>query len=130
MVEHFIGRHRIRFEPPDLVFVINDGEISRDQATELIGRVQVFAEGKDRVFLMFDLERSGHIEPAARKIVVDSFGRMRVGGIAMFGASFTHRVIASLMMKATGIFFSSPLDVHFFASEADARAWIDERRRG
>jgi hypothetical protein len=126
----FIGKHRFQLEPPDLVFITNDGDISVEEATQIAGRVEAFAEGKDLVLILFNVERAtNHISPEARKIVVNRIGKLPVGGIAMFGATFSQRVIATLMGKAMLLLYPSAPVVRFFPSEAAARAWLNERRR-
>jgi hypothetical protein len=128
MLDELIGRHRIRIEPPDLCFVTNNGDISIEDAAALMSRVGAVAGVNRRVFLLFDVTRSGNMAPEARKAVVDTLGKLPVGGIAIFGATFTIRVVATLILKAIGIIYPSAPAAHFFSSEAEARAWLSERR--
>ncbi|HLM72483.1 MAG TPA: STAS/SEC14 domain-containing protein [Polyangiaceae bacterium] len=128
MLDELIGRHRIRLEPPDLCFVTNDGDISVEDATAIMSRIRDFAGGKRRVFLLFDGTRSGNMAPEARKAVVDTVGKLPIGGIAIFGATFTNRVVATLILKAIGIIYPAAPAANFFLSEAEARAWLSERR--
>jgi hypothetical protein len=128
MREELIGQHHIRFEPPDVLFVTNNGNLSVEDASGLVGRFEGFAEGKTRVLLLFNVERAGNMAPEARKIVVNALGRIPIGGIAIFGATFTSRVVSTLIVKAVEIIYPSAPAIHFFPSEAGARAWLNERR--
>ncbi len=129
VLEEVIGRHRIRLEPPDLFAIVNDGDISEADASRLMNRLVDFAGGKERVLLLIDVERSGQMAPAARSIVVNCVGRLPVAGIAIVGATFSTRVAATLMTKALGLLYPSATVTRFFASEAEARAWLGERRQ-
>ena len=129
MVEEPVGRHWVLFEPPDLCVIRPVGDLSVEEVSEIMSRVGAFAAGKQRVLLMFNVERSGDMAPAARKIAMDATSRLPVAGIALFGASFAIRVAATLMAKAARILYPSSAPVpRFFASEAEARAWLNGRR--
>jgi hypothetical protein len=128
MVEEEIGKHRIRIEPPDLFVVTHDGDISFQEAAAIMHRLEAFTAGKDRVFLLLDVRRAGNMPPEARKGIVGTMGRLPVGGVAIFGATFSIRVAATLMAKAASLLHPSAPAASFFASEADARAWLDDRR--
>ena len=129
MNEEVIGRHRLRLEPPDLFIVINDASVSFEDAAALMERLEAFAKGKDCVLMLFDVTRASDIAPEARKLVVASLGKLPIAGVAMFGASFSVRVVSTLMTKAASLLYPSAPTACFFATEADARAWIGERRR-
>ena len=88
------------------------------------------AHDKPYIFLLMDHSRARSISPEARKLAVDGTKDLRVAGAASFGASFTVRVVASLLARAHTIFRKETGQVlHFFRDEAEARAWIAERRR-
>jgi hypothetical protein len=80
------------------------------------------------VSLLFNVERSGLMAPEARKAVVNTLGKLPLGGVAIYGASFTIRVVATLILKAIGLIYPSAPAAHFFQTEAEARAWLSERR--
>ena len=129
VLEEVIGRHRIRLEPPDLFAIVNDGDISEADVSRLMNRLVDFAGGKERVLLLMDVERSGQMAPPARSIAVNSLGRLPIAGIAIVGATFSIRVAATLMAKALALLYPSAPATRFFASEAEARAWLGERRQ-
>jgi hypothetical protein len=54
--------------------------------------------------------------------------RIPIGGLAIFGATFTNRVVSTLIVKAVEIIYPSAPAIHFFPSEEGARAWLNERR--
>lgn len=81
------------------------------------------------MFGLIDMSRVGTISPEARLIARAEAGHLPLRGTAVFGASFHHRVIALLANKAATLLKKDHQPIAFFATEAEARAWIDERRR-
>lgn len=124
-----IGKHRLRLEPPDIMFVTNDGDVSAEEATAISAQLEAFAQGKDLLLVLFNVERGKSVAPQARKEIVDSMSRLPVGGVAMVGAAFSQRVLATLMSKAMLLLHPAAPPLRFFSTEAEARAWLSERRR-
>jgi hypothetical protein len=88
------------------------------------------ADGKPRVFLLMDHSNVDSISAEARKVALEATQDLRIAGGASFGASFTVRVLVSLLARAHSIFWGEDAKViRFFRTEAEARAWIEERRR-
>lgn len=80
--------------------------------------------------VLLDLSRTSSISAQARKAAVKERGEMPVRASAAFGGSFGIRILATLVIKASAVFF--PKHEHtfrFFDSEDEARAWLEQRRR-
>lgn len=124
------GGSFIRFEPPDTCFVVFVGDVDASLMRAMNEELWRAAHDKPYIFLLQDHSRAGPMSPEARKLAVDGTRNLRVAGAASFGASFTMRVILSLLARAHTLFRKETGQVlYFFRDEAEARAWIAERRR-
>src|SRR5690606_22061860 len=93
------GGSSARFEPPDLCFGTFVGEVSPEEMTALFGELKRLSTGRSHVFTLGDLSRCGPLSAATRKAAADGGKGMIVRGSAIFGASFTMRIFATLMAK-------------------------------
>jgi hypothetical protein len=123
------GTHIIRFEPPDLYLTTFVGEISGPEMTERNAEIARFAERQRWVLGIADI-RQGSITPDARRAAALLTPRSR--GTAFICLDPKQQLSLSLLGTARGAIQSgkdvdSPLG--FFATEAEARAWIAERRK-
>jgi hypothetical protein len=121
----------VRFEPPDLVVGVYAGVVSVTDQREMFEHLRRFSEGKKFVLTMIDLGRAQPFSAETRKETAEVGKNLPVRGTAVIGASFQMRALASLMTKVINLFSSradrdSPMA--FFATEAQARAWLSERR--
>lgn len=126
------GGSSARFEPPDLCLGTFVGEVSPEEMTALFGELERLSRGRSHVFTLGDLTRCGPLSAATRKAAAEGGKGMIVRGAAIFGASFAMRMFATLMAK-TFDFINATSDKHvpmrFFNTEAEARAWLAERRK-
>jgi hypothetical protein len=77
-----------------------------------------------------DLSRVKSFSADARTISKEGADGVRSRGTAMFGASPTLRILSSLVIRAHDLFYKkADHPVRFFDTEAEARAWLVERRR-
>lgn len=120
----------VRFEPPDIVFAGFVGVVDVDLTRRMNAELWRLAHDKPRIFLLLDQSRIVSVTPEARKIALEITKKLPLVGAASFGASFPVRVMVTLLARADAFFRkeTGPA-VHFFGSEAEARAWIEERRR-
>jgi hypothetical protein len=120
----------VRFEPPDICFAAFVGDIDASVMLRMNEELWRAAHDKPHVFLLLDHSRTGSVSAEARKLAVAGSKKLRIVGAASFGASFPVRVLVSLAVRAHAFFRKeSEQDLHFFRDEAEARAWIEERRR-
>lgn len=128
-----IGKHQHRFEPPDLYVVRIDGDVSGQEIRVQIDAIQALAQrtGKS-IFWLADIAKMGSIKPDARRAMAEANqeAHTALAGSAMFGASFTSRVMINLLVRAVRILRASKQrPVAFVETEAEARAFLDEHRK-
>lgn len=127
-----VGQHEVRFEEPDLIWISIRGDLSSDE-TRLLGGYIVEAAGhRDHVLILGDLSGLAEIPSEARREIAERTAAVPYGGMAFFGGSFQGRLIAKLIVGAMNVFSSRSRDnpIRFFEAEAEARAWLEERRQG
>jgi hypothetical protein len=120
----------VRWEPPDVVFVAVNGDVSVDEARRLIAEIRPLLLDKPRVFFISDFRRCGAVPPDARAVTRGVIKGTNVRGTAVFGASFHVRVVMTLIYKAAKLLnnYDDSNPLFFCDTEAQARAWIEERR--
>lgn len=105
-----------------------DGDLSEDMARALAVACRRINESGRDVLMLCDARRMGTVPAPTRKAMADGFRPVRFIAIAVFGASFTVRVISTLAMKSIQIVNRQVYPVEFFATEAEARAWLVAQR--
>jgi hypothetical protein len=127
---HF-GESRLRYEPPDLVFIVAAGEVTPALASALYDEVERLAAGKDHILSIVKVHRLTLSSPQTRKITAERSQNIPFRGTAIVGASGPLRALASLLLRATRLLNPRGKDdpVRFFDTEGEARTWIAERRR-
>jgi len=127
-----IGRHTTFFEPPDILFMRLSGPVSEEEAKEIDRRHLAWVAGHPRVFFLLDLSELESIDPEGRKDASRTVRELPLAGVAIYGAPMKARVLAKLVFTAMNLFKSNAADrfpIEFVKSEAEARAWIEARRR-
>lgn len=125
----YSGPSSFRFEPPDVVFCKTVGDVSEDAMVELLGEMRRLAGERPYFFLLNDLSQIGTISPQARKRAADEVHGLRLRGIAVYGASFSQRVVAMIIAQVLNLVGkSADRPIKIAESEAEARAWIEKRR--
>jgi hypothetical protein len=124
------GNHRVYFEQPDVFFIVANGDISVSDVLRIHEAIAAFEEDKEYIFVLMDASRLGAMEPGARKVGTRPEASRRMRGLVVFSASFTQRIVIMLIAKAFALLKKDDrLAIGSFETEAEARAWIDERRR-
>jgi len=122
------ARFELREEPDGLLVIATDGDVLEDNARALVDAFQRLTDSGREVLVLADARRCGAVAPAARKVYLDGLRSARLDGIAVFGAGFHIRVMATLIVKSINLLTKRfPLLV-FFETEAEARAWLLEQR--
>ncbi|HVK64293.1 MAG TPA: hypothetical protein VM694_07460 [Polyangium sp.] len=128
--EFRIGGHLFRWEPPDLGHLVYSGDLDGPTSVALTRGARRFTLGKPRVFLLVDMSKLGRISREARTTSAEGGKDLALRGTAIVGASSHLRVLAGLVTRAIALLYGdSDNPTRFFATEAEARAWIVERRR-
>lgn len=105
------------------------GPLTLEDAEALRARVEeVLVAGP--CYLLVDMRGMTVMEPAARRAIGD-WGRTaekQVSGAALFGTSFAMRVLTTLILNAIRVLGRRDIVAYFARDEAEARAWLVERR--
>lgn len=131
MEEFRVGKHIFRWEPPDVTFLSYVGDFDGDSMHRLDQIARQFSVPRPYVLVLIDMSRVGTITAEARKRSAEDGIGVPMRGVAVFGASRAVRVVMSVVSRALDLFHGGHSDnpTHFFATEAEARAWIAERRK-
>lgn len=125
-----VGRHLFRWEPPDIGYVAYKGDLDGEAATELSVRSRVITVGKPRVFLLVNMSQIGQISKEARSASAGGSQDLAIRGIAIVGAAGHIRLIVGLVSRAVELMQpNQDSPTRFFATEAEGRQWIAQRRR-
>lgn len=127
-----VGAHEIRLEEPDLVFVRNRGSISPEDVAALLAEAHRFAATHGPLVWLVDMAETVDLSPETRKYVAHSDLFTLIQAAAIYGASFSQRMMTTLVLNVVKLLKLGPAmpEVRFFATEAEARAWLGARRRG
>jgi len=124
------GAHTYRCERPGIVFLRISGDLAESNVAaffDAFGRCAA-AYATRHVFWLVDLGGMGSMLPDARKLAARTPVPPENKGMAIFGASFSQRAIATLVNKATSLLQPGTPPLAFHDLEAEARAWIERRR--
>lgn len=126
-----IGKHITSFEEPDIVFMRLSGPVSAEEGAEINRLHREMGMGRDHVFFLVDLKELDGIHPSVRKESGETLKELPLRGAAIYQASFKARVVAKLIITAMNLFRSDDdkAPIEFFDTEAEARGWIERRRR-
>ena len=126
----YTGPSVFRFEPPDIVYVETVGDVTEAEMGALLREMGRLTAGREYFFLLDDISRVGKISPEARKRASDEVDALPLRGIAVFNATFSQRVIATLLARLLTLFGKfGDRPVVIVETEAQARAWVEARRR-
>ncbi len=127
-----IGDHSFRVEPPDLLFVRDRGDILPEHAEEILQEARRLAESGGPPLWIIDMTELGEVPARTRRVAAHFDILALIGAVAVLGASFMHRITMKVVLNVAKLARpGAPTpEVRFFASEGEARAWLDEVRRG
>jgi hypothetical protein len=126
-----IGNQITYFEPPDIFILKLHGGVTWEEGSEINRRHREWGKTLDRVFLLIDLAELDRIDPEVRKDATSTLAEIPLRGMVGYGAPIKAKVIAKLIFTALNLFSNKAdrIPLHFTDTEAEARAWIEERRR-
>jgi hypothetical protein len=91
-----VGRHTVGFESPDLIVMTARGDVSLQDAIEMIEFVASHAVQRAHLFCLVDLTAFKDIAAEARKAIPHAGESIPYRGMALYGASFQARIVAKL----------------------------------
>lgn len=122
------GPSYVTFDPPDIALVVWIGDVDETEMARVVDETSVVSGAPPDLFLIADVSRMGSVTGGARRAAAEGSKRTNVRGSAVVGASFAARVIITLTDKIQGVIGVNDCPTRHFATEAEARAWIAERR--
>ncbi|MDI3287149.1 STAS/SEC14 domain-containing protein [Polyangium sp. 15x6] len=125
------GGHTYRCEDAGIVFIRLGGDLAEDDVAAFFDAFARLCDerGLAHVFWLIDIGRLGAVLPGARTRAATTPVRRENKGMVLFNGSFKQRVLVRLVDKATSLLQPKVPPLVFFSAEAEARAWIDARRR-
>jgi hypothetical protein len=126
-----IGNQTTFFEAPDIIFLKLRGTCTWEEGSEINRRHREWGKTVERVFFLIDLAELDRIDPEVRKDATTTLAAVPLRGMVGYSAPIKARVIAKLIFTALNLFSNKAdrIPLHFADTEAEARAWIEERRR-
>jgi hypothetical protein len=125
-----IGRHHVEIEEPDIACVVFDGDVQAEHITRMYDIVEahVRERGLKRMYVLQDFTRIGVLSDSVRQAMARDPRANLLAALGSFGASFHVRVLINLVRRVVQFFNGKAAPVAFFATEGEARAWLEEQR--
>lgn len=126
-----VGSHATGLEDPDILYLKLVGDVSNIEVKE-INQVHVeISQTNRQLFYLIDLSQLDNLSPQVRKEASETVKTLPLRGTAIYGAPLKAKVLAKLMLTAANMFRGGKNlnPVEFTDTEAEARAWIDKRRK-
>lgn len=126
-----VGTHEFQFVPPDEIRFVLRGVLNDDDTRSYLDFL--FAQGDKagrKLYSAYDLSAWERVSEESRKLVINVERPYPYAALAIVGASFSTRALASMILRAGGLVapkkFGFPWK--FVASMAEAHAWFEELR--
>ncbi|HVK70739.1 MAG TPA: STAS/SEC14 domain-containing protein [Polyangium sp.] len=128
---HHTGGHTYRCESAGIVFIRVGGDLAEEDIAAFFDAFAHLCDtsGLAHLFWLVDLGRLGTITPEARTRAAKTPVRPENKGMVLFNGTFRQRMAVTLVDKATSLLQPSAPPLVTCGTEAEARAWIDKRRR-
>ncbi|XXX78207.1 STAS/SEC14 domain-containing protein [Sorangium sp. So ce134] len=118
----------LREEPDGILRVALRGDLTEDRARAVIGALRRMAEGGRDVLVLADARHMGSIPASARKVSAEEMRTARIDAVAIIGASFSMRVVLTLVAKGVHLLTGQLYPQQLFDTEEEARAWLLAQR--
>jgi hypothetical protein len=122
-----VGRHATSFEEPDIIYMRLAGNVTDEEVAVVNAHHLEYSRGRSRVFFLIDLEELEGLPNSVRKAVLETLNQIPIGGFSVYKAPLTARVLAKLIVIGMRL-FGKHIPLQFWDTEAEARAWIEQRR--
>jgi hypothetical protein len=125
--EYRIGRHQARFEPPNLLCVAWEGEVSAADMKAVYDLIESLASPS--LLVLNDASRVSAITAGTRQVSAMDPRLRQIRAIASVVPRFHIRVMVMMIARAVSLFHKElPLQSAFFDTAAAARAWLASQR--
>lgn len=123
-----VGQHQVRSEG-DLFIVVTGGELTSDNAKELIAGLTAVHAANGMVIVILDVSQGMTVGPEARRrIAAESKSYPNPLGVIVIGASLSARAIISLVNQAVRLFSNKGTPLFFCDSDDNARRQAESLR--
>ena len=113
----------------DVVFSITESATSLETAKSVLAVcAQVLAKHK-RLFMLTDVSNGFNVSAEVRRYQAEWGSKHQITGSALFGAGAVTRGMVTLIHRAMALVGKTTFPLGFFATEAEARAWINDVRQ-
>lgn len=124
-----IGNHEVIFEEPDVLLFRVSGDVTEREAIQFCDELVSLTRAARRVFFLVDVTRGGTIDSSARRRLAEGMRPVPNRGSVFVGADFRTRVLLQMVIHAIRLLTGRSNPAGFVETEAEARAWVDARRR-
>ena len=111
--------------------IVFHGDFRLADAQALRVLVEEMLRSEERCYVLGDMRDLAAMATEVRRYLGEwgrSDGR-HMTAVGLFGANFATRVLVTLMLNAIQLLRRGTIDTFFARDEAEARAWLIERRR-
>ena len=116
-------------EVDDILITRFNGDFTLDLAMKLQPMANVMAARYGYRLLLIDVGRLGTITAEARRYLAeDQRHERKAGSVAVVGATFAIRTVATMLIKAVSLLSKVPVSLEFFQKEEQAFAWLERER--
>lgn len=127
MEKFMAGRNPVHIEG-DVVLSICLEDTDAEGIRQFFEIVEPVFAKYGRALLLTDATRNVSVSAEARRMLAEWSKTHRVV-TAIFGPGITTRAMLTLITRAMNLLGKNTEKAAFFATEAEARAWLDEQRR-
>lgn len=125
-----LGKHRVRVDE-DVVHAVWQGEVELADAQQLFALYAGVKAQRGRLFCLSDMRGSGVPSAAVRRWMADFMRhRLTIDAAAAYGANGLIRAAFIMLLRGVMLLGKFRFPFELFATEAEARAWLDRLRAG
>ncbi len=128
MEEKRFGKHIVRFEADDFMYLYMEGEVDAREMAAIANEHNERLLACGRSFLLCVAVKGVRQTPEARLEVKNRPKNLPPYWMACVGAPFAARIVIDMLMRAVKLFTDTTATHRFFDTEAEARAWLHEMR--
>jgi hypothetical protein len=103
--------------------------MDRDHGREIIDEIRRRASVCGPLLVLNDISALRNVPPDVRKLAAHAGVLEIIRAMAVFGGTFAQRIAVTLAVSAARLRIrGARAALRFFATEAEARAWLEEQR--
>jgi hypothetical protein len=118
----------VRDDPDGILRVVIHGEVTEDRVRAIFGVFRRVAESGRDLLVLADTRHTGPVSASTRKVVAEEMRGVRIDAVAILGASYSLRVVVTLLAKGVQMLTGRPYPQQFFDTEGEAYTWLLGRR--